>query len=437
MKKVLFLILLLPLLTLGQTQPLGAVIGNQTVINAPVYPPGYAMAQALIYYPDDYFLPKNANKRYPLYVFLHGAGEGKGSDITIVTNTSLPYLIKKGLKPYGIDPETGDTVKWIIVSPFCANCGGSYSFPQLQYTLPYLKTNYRVDTSCIWFGGLSSGGSCTWSMAMGNGVSPSPKDTLMTLGIAGIMPMANGGYDNNFGVTQLRANLDTTAKRGLAVLTIIGDADPGYNDIGFRAYQAEMKKYCQPRRYFDSVRKNTAHTDSVWNIPFPLNARVWSKAINSWTQMWAMRKRTSIVPSPPPVNPLHARIWVDSLTIHYPNVAVHLVDSSAGKHNHTSWGATAYPAGFPGLFWGGITFGDMLLTNLVEGSYKVQLVIGDDQDNTDTAVVNIRVYGPPACPAPIICPAPRKVVSIQVQLFGVMVPIPVDAAKISYDDGNP
>src|SRR5258706_11340387 len=124
----------LPFIAQAQVQPLGTIIGNQTVFAVPVAPPGYTMAQALVYYPDDYNLPANANKRYPLYVFLHGAGESASSDITEVTRTSLPELIAQGLKPYAIDSVTGDTVKFIVVSPHCASCGGSYSYPQLQYT---------------------------------------------------------------------------------------------------------------------------------------------------------------------------------------------------------------------------------------------------------------------------------------------------------------
>src|SRR5258706_14370061 len=99
-----------PIAAWSQTQPLGAVIGNQTVISIPIAPAGYPTAQALIYYPDDYFQPANASKRYPLYVFMHGAGEGSTNNITEVENTSLPQLIAQGLKPYGIDQVTGDTV---------------------------------------------------------------------------------------------------------------------------------------------------------------------------------------------------------------------------------------------------------------------------------------------------------------------------------------
>src|SRR6186713_3056714 len=185
----------------AQTQAIGTVLGNQKVIPIATNAPGYAIdGQALIYYPDDYFLPANVNKRYPLFLFLHGAGEGSGSNISEVLNTSLPALIAQGLKPYGIDTLTGDTIKFVVISPHCASCGGSYSYPQLQYTIPYLVANYRIDSTCIWAGGLSSGGRGTFSLPMGDKVG----DTLLGNKLAGIMPMANGGYDNR---TDLFPNL--------------------------------------------------------------------------------------------------------------------------------------------------------------------------------------------------------------------------------------
>ena len=282
----------------AQVQPLGKVIGNQSVFSIPIAPTGYAMVQALVYYPDDYFLPANANKKYPLYVFLHGAGEGTSNNITQVLNTSLPQMINAGLKPYGIDPVTKDTIKFIVVSPHCANCGGSYSYPQLQYTIPYLFTALHVDTTCVWVGGLSSGARGTWSVVMGSNVG----DTALGKRITGIMPMANGGYDNN--LSALQPNLDTIARRGLNTLYVIGDQDPGYNAIGFFAYQAVMKKYSLPGRYNDKVIVGGTHSTNVWNTPFPETARDWSTSMNSWTQMWTMRKNATVVAPPPaPVPP--------------------------------------------------------------------------------------------------------------------------------------
>lgn len=445
MKKILFIIAFLPLLAIGQTQPKdsivpnGKVIGNQTTIPIAVAAPGYAMGQALIYYPDDYFLPANANKRYPLFVFLHGAGEGANLNISEVNKTSLPYLISsKGLKPYAIDKTTGDTVKFIVVSPHCAKCGGSYSFPQLKYTVDFLFKAYRVDTSCVFFGGLSSGGSCTISMAMGTGGNFLAADTLVTKRITGVMDMANGGYDDNINNKQGVANMDTFARRGGVFLWVIGDMDPGNNDIGFKAYKKNLLNFCWPGRFLDSTRKNTAHTDSVWNIPFPITSRVWSKSMNSWDLMWSFRKQGS---SPaPPANPLKgkAKLWVDSLTKHYPNTFFHFADSSTVKHNFTSWGVTVNTSDDPGQWTSGGPYSpDMFLFNLKDGLYKVQLIIGDDAGNTDTATITLKAYGPPACPVCPICPAPRNVKTLQVQLWeGIWITVPLEAAKIGYDDGT-
>src|SRR6476469_6251015 len=120
MKRLVFCLALLNIISLASTAqwavPTGSTVGNQKVIQIPrdAY---NTQEQALIYYPDDYFLPQNANKRYPMFVFLHGTGEGATNDINEVCRNSLPKEIKAGLKPYGIDPATGDTIKWITVCP--------------------------------------------------------------------------------------------------------------------------------------------------------------------------------------------------------------------------------------------------------------------------------------------------------------------------------
>ena len=276
-----------------QVQPLGTVIGHQTVVSIPIAPPDSTTAQALIFYPDDYFHQANASKRYPLYVFLHGAGEGTSDDITEVTNTSLPQLIAAGLRPYGIDPVTHDTIKYIVVSPHCAGCGGSYSYPQLQYVIPYLFTAYRVDTANVWVGGPSSGGRGSWSVVIGDSLG----DTTLGKRITGIMPMANGGYDDK--LNAMGPNLDTIARRGLATLYTIGDQDPGYNADGFFAYQAAMQKYSQPGKYHDTVITGGTHGEDVWTTPFPEDARTWSPTMNAWTQMWSLRKNASAPVTPP------------------------------------------------------------------------------------------------------------------------------------------
>ena len=272
-------VLILSLKTRAQVQPLGSVIGNQTVISIPIQPPGYAMAQALIYYPDDYFKPENAAKRYPLFIFMHGAGEGTSDNITQVTNTSLPQLIKNGLKPYGIDSLTGDTVKFIVISPHAAKTGGSYSYPQLRYTIPYLFTAYRVDTTRVWLGGLSMGGRATFSVPM--------EDPTLGNRLAGIMPMSNGGYDQRF---DLIPNLGKCLKNGLSAIYTVGSNDGGALNYA-RVYRDSMAKNAQPGKFFYREVPGADHNSAAWNPPFYLESRWWNNnKRNAWDLMANTRR---------------------------------------------------------------------------------------------------------------------------------------------------
>jgi hypothetical protein len=391
----------------------------------PVAPTGYPLAQALVYYPDDYFLAKNANKRYPLYLFLHGAGEGRFKDIGEVLNTSLPQLIAQGLKPYGIDTLTGDTIKFIVVSPHCASCGGSYSYPQLQYTIPYLVANYRIDSTCMWAGGLSSGGRGTFSLPMGNVVG----DTLLGNKLAGIMPMANGGYDNR---TDLFPNLATAMKSGLSVLYTIGDQDPGYNATGFFQYDALMSKNAQPGKYNVKVIVGGTHSTNVWNPPFPETGRIWSAKYNAWTQMWYLRRKPAIKISPV-VSVPHAVATLDSTLIHWPNTRVYLGDSSYvtnGSLANIQW---AQPAGPNVAIWTSLPGRGMVLSGLVPGVYQVKLYAVDSATLVmDTAIKYFQVLGPPPviCPVCPVCPPIRKAIGFTIDAI-------TGAFKFTYDDGNP
>jgi alpha-tubulin suppressor-like RCC1 family protein len=367
------------------TQANGTVIGNQTVIPIPIYPAGYAMVQALIYYPDDYNLPANASKRYPLYIFMHGTGEGHTNDITEVNRTSLPSLIAAGLKPYAIDSLTGDTIKFIVVSPHAASTDYSYSYPHLKYTIPYLYANYRVDTSCVFVGGLSAGARGTWSVVMGDaGPTPPLPDTALAKRITGIMPMANGGYDNALADASMAAALDTNLRRGLAVLYIIGDQDPGYNAIGYHAYAHADTTYGVAGRWFHKVIVGGIHDSGVWNKPFPLNARVWSTTQNAWTQMWNLRK------GPPVSRPGNSQALSAGTT----STTLNGSGSTAG-YGHT---LTAY-------LWAQVSGPNTAtiatsaavsttISGLVAGTYVFSLKVTDNGSQTNTAQVTVTVNAP-------------------------------------------
>jgi hypothetical protein len=377
--------------TPGFTQPLGTVLGRQTVINMLYAPtPAYGLGYALVYYPDDYFLPQNANKRYPTFFFCPGNGEHNQINIIEVLNTSVPKLISQGLNPYGIDPITHDTIKWIVVSQHNPGGGGAYAYPQLQYTIPYMlsgQAGLRIDTSCFWIGGLSGGGRATWSVPMGT----TPRtDTLIGKRITGIMPMANGGFDNFISVTNM--NLDTVARRGLATLYIIGDQDPGWNGPGGMAYNDTMTRYSQAGKYKFRLVLGGTHSENVWNVPFPLNADPWNTGINSWTLMWTLRKTAT-------VSTLTADAGVDQ-NINLPTAQVSL-SGSGTTPSGTS--ITSYLwSQISGPNTGSITSANSAnttVTGLIQGTYVFRLQVINSASSVATdqisVIVNAQATNPP------------------------------------------
>jgi predicted peptidase len=106
----------------------------------------------LLYLPADY--GKDAEKKWPLIMFLHGAGE-RGSNIKLVAKHGPPKMIAQGKE-----------FDFIIVSPQCPN---DLWWPEqtdlLINLLDEIEKKYRVDTDRVYLTGLSMGGFGTWSLA--------------------------------------------------------------------------------------------------------------------------------------------------------------------------------------------------------------------------------------------------------------------------------
>ncbi|HKJ67669.1 MAG TPA: alpha/beta hydrolase-fold protein [bacterium] len=104
----------------------------------------------LLYLPEDYY--QNANQRWPLVLFLHGAGE-RGTDLNLVTKHGPPKLA-----------AAGERFPFIILSPQCPEDRRWKSGP-LKRLLDRVKLNFRVDETRIYLTGLSMGGYGTWHLA--------------------------------------------------------------------------------------------------------------------------------------------------------------------------------------------------------------------------------------------------------------------------------
>ncbi len=108
--------------------------------------------QYLIYLPIDY---DKADKKFPLVLFLHGAGE-RGTDIEAVKRHGPPRLV-----------ETGKDFPFILVSPQCpeSNRWNNQTIA-LSALLDEIESKYNVDERKIYVTGLSMGGQGTWSLAL-------------------------------------------------------------------------------------------------------------------------------------------------------------------------------------------------------------------------------------------------------------------------------
>jgi predicted peptidase len=105
----------------------------------------------LLFLPEDY---GKKRQRWPLMVFLHGAGE-RGSDLNKVKVHGPPKIVKNR-----------KDFPFIVVSPQCPE--GDWWTEKVEVLINLvddISTRYKVDKKRIYLTGLSMGGYGTWALA--------------------------------------------------------------------------------------------------------------------------------------------------------------------------------------------------------------------------------------------------------------------------------
>ena len=108
----------------------------------------------LLYLPEGYAQSK---KKWPLLLFLHGAGE-RGADVQLVAKHGPPKLVKEGKQ-----------FPFVIVSPQCPEWewwANGTQVAALDALLNDIVARYRIDKNRIYVTGLSMGGFGTWQLAL-------------------------------------------------------------------------------------------------------------------------------------------------------------------------------------------------------------------------------------------------------------------------------
>jgi len=149
------------------------------------------------------FLPKGyeatADKRWPLMLFLHGAGE-RGDNIWKVATHGPPKNVAQ-------NPD----FPFILVSPQCPD-GEIWSADILLGLLDEVTVGFKVDTNRVYLTGLSMGGYGTWDLGLSH-----PER------FAAIVPICGGGEL----ITILLANGQKgQALKSLGVWAFHGAKDP-------------------------------------------------------------------------------------------------------------------------------------------------------------------------------------------------------------------
>lgn len=123
--------------------------GVQQAKHFEIRSPVAAKVGYLLFLPQDY---GKSQQRWPLLLFLHGAGE---------SGTNLARVKRNGpTKHVGTHPD----FPFILVSPQY-HSGNDWNDATLIALLDNIIAHYRVATNRVYLSGLSMGGGATWSLA--------------------------------------------------------------------------------------------------------------------------------------------------------------------------------------------------------------------------------------------------------------------------------
>ena len=185
------------------------------------------------YFPKDF----DANKKYPVFFFLHGAGE-RGTD-------TEKYFVMGPLR----EVKCGADFPFIVVAPQCKeNTWYDHGEAFDKLFCEYLENPF-VDTSRIYLGGASMGGYGTWAFAMSHASR-----------LAAIVPICGGGLLWNLGTLK---NLPVWAfhcegdpvvnlgesQRMIEALRKITNSDVRYTVYNSRSHDAWTETFKNPELY--------------------------------------------------------------------------------------------------------------------------------------------------------------------------------------------
>lgn len=167
-----------------RSAPPAALAGRQAPQEVELGDPLATRARFQLFLPRDY--APSTSRRWPLMVFLHGAGE-RGDDLSRVLVHGPPAWA-----------ATHPDFPFVLISPQCP-AGDTWRVPELQALLDYALEHYAVDPDRVVLTGISMGGFGAWRWALDH-----PER------FAAVAPICGGG-------TPIQALLYADSRRGRAL----------------------------------------------------------------------------------------------------------------------------------------------------------------------------------------------------------------------------
>jgi predicted peptidase len=149
MKRILIL-LGMALLAVGGRAQEADMPKNQKAVTAEITYTRKVKMDYLLFTPKGYDADKN--KKWPLMIFLHGAGE-RGTNVAKVSAHGPPKIVKER-----------DDLPFVVVSPQCPS-GEVWQPEAIIGLMDEALKKYRVDSARVYLTGLSMGGFGSWALA--------------------------------------------------------------------------------------------------------------------------------------------------------------------------------------------------------------------------------------------------------------------------------
>ena len=245
-----------------------------------------------VYLPAGYYDAANANKKYPVILFIHGIGElgNGGSDLPKVNNTGLPQYINQGRFPSNFNVN-GQQFQFIVVCPQFVNWPNTGNIDAFY---DHILANYRADASRLYLTGLSMGGGATWDY-VGTSTAQSGR-------VAAILPICGAASPT----TEKCSNIAST---NLPVWATHNDGDG-------QVYVGNTHGFVDGTNNFNPPIRAQKTIFYVWGHD------AWSKtydpyylltgSLNAYEWMLQYSRNGATQPPPPPPSPISA--WIDKKT---------------------------------------------------------------------------------------------------------------------------